>query len=203
MWLGGRLVALPFSVARRSRRRAGPLALLAFSSGVVSLAACTDEGSGACATHVTPEVCGTPASLRGVEPVQQSRVTAAAPELLAEPLIDGRYAQTGLTLYCPEDFQPSIAGRSVQALTELSGCVMRTTLVAPELEQPQVSVLTFRYGAAGTLDWAPACSGEPAPVLGRRYGFDGTTLQLANDWDETDTNGQVHRCQRIDTFELR
>jgi hypothetical protein len=198
------MVALPFSITSLSRRCAGAVALLgALSSGVFSFAACTDEGSGACATQVTPEVCETPANLRGVEPVQQSRVTATAPELVAEPLIDGRYAQTALTLYCAEDFQPLVEGRSVQALAELSGCVMRITLVAPDLEQPQVSVLTFRYAAGGTLDWTPACSSEPAPVLGRRYGFDGTTLQLANDWEETDTNGQIQRCERIDTFELR
>ena len=175
------------------------VALLAASS----LGACAGKGSGACATKVTPEVCETPANLRGVEPVQETRVVAPAPQLVPEPLIDGRYVQTARTRYCEQDYQPLLEqGGNVQAVTEISGCVLRSTIVAAG-EQPLVFVLTFRYAADGTLDVTPACSGDKTPVLGRQYGFDGTTLQFPSSSDESDSDGLIHTCERIDSFELR
>ena len=172
-------------------------------AAALALGACAGKGSGACGTRVTPEVCETPANLRGAEPVQQTRVSAAAPELVPEPLIDGRYVQTALTLYCGEDFQPSVEGRSAQAVTEIRGCVLRATLVVPGLDPPYVDVRTFRYAEDGTLDLSPACSTDQTPVLGRQYGFDGTTLQFPSSAQETDVDGQLHTCDRIDSFELR
>lgn len=176
------------------------------------LAGCSEaKGSGACATTVTPEVCQTPAPLRGAERITENWINANPPELLPQPLLDGRYVLTARTLYCPTASAAPLVPGSVQAVLESSGCVLRFTAFFAAEEPARVTVQSFTYGADGTLALQPECAAQQADVSRVRYGFDGSTLQLVNSGPDrspdsaTDsaTDSPAYACDAVDTWELR
>jgi hypothetical protein len=180
-----------------------PRALVALALGM-ALAGCSDStGSGGCAVAVTPEVCETPANLRGAERVSETWTSEPAPELVGEPLLDGRYAQTARTLYCAEAYEPPPVLSSVQGVLEVSGCVIRVTTFLGDAEQPLVGVRSYEYRADGTLDLHLECAAEPQDILAVPYGFDGSTLRMPSSSGAQAPDGQAYDCQTIDTWELR
>jgi hypothetical protein len=182
------------------------VALVALTLGTALLGCAEAKGSGACATTVTPEVCATPANLRGAERINETWTSAAAPELVPEPLLDGRYVQTARTFYCTEQVDPPPQLSSVQGVLEISGCIMRLTVFFGADEQPLVGVRSFDYRADGTLDVRLECATERQAVSGARYGFDGSTLLLPsvpNGTLASSPDGPAYTCDAIDTWELR
>jgi hypothetical protein len=170
----------------------------------IAVAGCSDsQGSGACAVAVTPEVCETPANLRGAERVSETWTSEPAPELVGEPLLDGRYVETARTLYCAEKYDPPPVLSSVQSVLEISGCVIRVTAFLGDAEQPLIGVRSFVYRADGTLDLHLECASEPQDILGAPYGFDGSTLRIPNSSGAHGPDGEGYDCQTIDTWELR
>jgi hypothetical protein len=165
------------------------------------LAGCSDEASRACTTRVTPGVCETPANLRtdGVAPVLW--VPEPQLELMPQPLADGRYLLLQRALNCGEDFSPPAQTLRLQALAEISGCVLRVTSIE-EGAAPEVSVYTFDYGADGALQLSDACSAGAGETVATRYGFDGTRLQLEVGVELPGLDGSTHACSGFDTYEL-
>ncbi|MEO8185387.1 MAG: hypothetical protein ABI895_41795 [Deltaproteobacteria bacterium] len=187
-------------------------AMVALALGI-GLEGCADaKSTGACAIAVTPEVCQTPATLRGAERVSETWTSAAAPELVPEPLLDGRYMQTARTLYCTEQYDPPPVLSSVQGVLEISGCVIRVTAFLGDAERPLVAVRSFDYRADGTLDLHLECATEEQDIRGARYGFDGTTLhtsdafgrgRMPNSSGARGPDDPTYSCDYIDTWELR
>ena len=170
----------------------------------LALGGCSEaQGSGRCATTVTAEVCQTPALPRDAERVHETWTSAAAPELVGQPLLDGRYVQTARTLYCAEPYAPPPVLSSVQGILEISGCVMRVTTFLNDAEQPLIGVRSFDYRADGTLDLHLECATEQQDIVGARYGFDGTTLRMPNSSGAHGPDDQAYACDSIDTWELR
>jgi hypothetical protein len=170
----------------------------------LALAACSEaKGPDRCATAVAVEVCDTPSNLRGAEPVQDAWTSAPAPELAGQPLAEGRYVLTARTHYCVEGGALPDFVRLTKRVVEVSGCVLRvTTQLLPD-EETYVGVTTFNYAADGSLDETVECVGGERPKSGRRFGFDGTTLELG---DASEFNGPPEPgrdCATIETLELR
>jgi hypothetical protein len=181
-----------------SRGRAGAAVVVA---AAVCGSACSESRAPGCATLVSAQVCATPSNLRGAELVPDEWSREPAPELLPEPLVDGRYVLTGRHHYC-SSAQPAPEAGVLNAL-EISGCVLRETSVVPPAEGELVRAATFEYAADGTLAVTFACMG-PQRASAWLYGFDGNTL-LLDRHSEPDTTDQVEGCERrdIERYELR
>jgi len=182
------------------RRETAVLMVVGLSSG-----ACGESETNGCATVVSAEVCETPSNLRGAEPVQETWSSEPAPELVAQPLFDGRYVLTARTHYCSTFQAPSAAASSVQSVMEVKGCVLRATSMLSPGELASASAGTFEYAGDGTLELRVVCPAELRATTLSRYGFDGTTLHLAASAENTDAEHQAEGCERLDldTFELR
>jgi hypothetical protein len=156
-------------------------------------------------------VCQTPAQLRGAEPILENWTSAPAPELVGQPLLEGRYVQTARTLYCARQYDPPPVLSSVQGVLEIRGCVIRVTVYLGDAEQPLVGVRSFDYRADGALDLQLECAAEAQDVERAPYGFDGTTLLLPGSVASSLPNGSgVHGpagegydCQTLDSWQLR
>jgi len=185
--------------------RGATLALVSWAGCWLSgglLSGCGDEGTRACTTNVTPEVCQTPAHLRtdGVAPVVW--VSEPQLELTPEPLADGRYLLQQRAVDCGGDFVPPPETLRLQSMVEVKGCVLRVNSISEEGAEPQVSVSTFNYAAGGALELTDACSVGPSEAMPTQYGFDGTTLQLPVSVELSGADGSAHACTGVDTYEL-
>lgn len=163
---------------------------------------CGGESSRACTTKVTPEVCETAGNLRtdGVAPVVW--VPEPQLELTPEPLADGRYLLQQRAVNCGAEFVPPPETLRLQSMAEIRGCVLRITSISEQGSEPQVSVSTFNYAADGALELSDACSAGPSAAVPTRYGFDGTTLQLAISVELPGADGNAHTCSGFDTYLL-
>jgi hypothetical protein len=170
--------------------------------GTVSVLGCGESSAPACATQIADEVCSTPAQLRGAEPVQGSATSNASVQLPPAPLAEGRYVLASLVYACPGGEEPSPARPSLQGVLELSGCVLRRTLVAEGQEPAQVDVFELGYAGEGTLALQPRCPLAEAGALQAAYGFDGERLELG----PLQATGQAPdeaACATLETWELR
>lgn len=172
------------------------------------LAACSEPSTPACATQIAAEVCDTPAQPRGAELVQPSSSDGVSVQLPSTELAEGRYVLVARSYSCPEGAAaPAPAG--VQGVLELSGCVLRRTLLGAAQEPALVEVFELGYAGEGTLALQPRCPADPAGELLATYGFDGERLELGRLQAASDTSGASREaadgaeCATLDTWELR
>jgi hypothetical protein len=175
-------------------RRAGSLLLTA-----LGLLACAESSPPACATQISQEVCSTPAQLRGAQPVQASASEQADLTPSTAALAEGRYVLIARSTSCPVDadtFPPPALG-----VLELSGCVLRRTLVS-EGQEASVEVFELSDAAQGSLALQRRCPAADDGALTAGYSFDGERLvldPLRGGAAATDGAG----CEIRDTWELR
>lgn len=179
-------------------RRRAALTLAALS---LALVACSEPSTPVCASQIAEEVCATPGQLRGAEPVLPG-ASATGVQLPAQPLADGRYVLVSAAYSCPEGVAAPAAA-SVRGVLELSGCVLRRTLVPEELE-PRVDVFQLEYAGEGTLALERRCPPSEAGALQASYGFDGERLELGRLQASTVQDSEEGlACDTLETWELR
>ncbi len=163
----------------------------------LALGACSEPSVPTCATQIAAEVCATPGQLRGAEPVQVTVAESVAIAFPVAPLVEGRYVLVASRELCPEG-APGQGGARLQGVLELSGCVLRRTLVA-EGAPARVDVFELSYeGSALRLE--QRCP-EQAGSLEAGFGFDGERLELGPLWPIA--GAPEPSCDTLELWELR
>lgn len=171
-----------------------------FLIGALALSACSESSAPACATQIAEDVCSTPAQLRGAEPVPTVATNEASVTLPPEPLAEGRYVLVARRHACPTGVEPSLPV-SVQGVLEVSGCVLRRTLVS-EPEPARVEVFELGYAGQGLLALQRRCPQAEAASMLAGYGSDAVQIELGQ-LRPADTVDAPAACDTLDTWELR
>lgn len=178
----------------------------------VGIGGCADNKAEACAASMPQPACDAAPDLSDAASVSQMRVVGPAPQLESQALRDGRYVLTAETEYCDEDFTPVSQALPQQVVIEISGCVMRLNAEIDDAPQSfpgqgatisSQGTFTFSYAGGGLLNLNAVCPAGYAGSSAKKYGFDGTTLQLADTSDDSDGHGHSYTCEVIDSFERR
>lgn len=169
------------------------------------LGACSEPSAPVCATQIAEEVCATPAQPRGAELVQPSASSELSVQLPSTQLAEGRYVLVARSYSCPGGAETP-APASEQGVLELSGCVLRRTLIGEVQEEPAlVEVFELSYAAEGLLGLERRCPLEQASALQAAYGFDGERLQIGplRGAAGAPAASSDAPCDTLDTWELR
>ena len=182
-----------------------PRALSSLHPCLAALAlACSEPTTPACATQIAAEVCATPAQPRGADPVQPGAGSTSV-QLPSSPLAEGRYVLVSSSYSCPEGAEAP-ASAPLRGVLELSGCVLRRTLLGEAPEPASVEVFEVGEASEGLLSLQRRCTEEPQ-ALRAAYGFDGERLELGRLQPATtiDADGQAAglACDTLERWELR
>ena len=168
--------------------------------GALALCACSEPSEPACGTQIAEDVCSTPAQPRGAQAVTASTTSGVDIALPPLPLAEGRYVLVARSASCTAGADASLLA-SVQGVLEVSGCVLRRTLISGP-EPARVEVFELGYAEAGVLALLRRCPLEEAGALRASYGSDGVTIELGR-LQAPEASSDALACDTRDTWELR
>jgi hypothetical protein len=156
-------------------------------------------------TDEEQHACGSPGDLTGSTLVRETWSNSPSPELVGQPLVDGRYVQTARTLYCAEQYDPPPVLTVAQSVLEVSNCIIRIhrSLNPGDMTNDVLifSVQTFSYAPDGKLILTKECPGLREASPATAFGFDGSTIRLFNPATAISSTGESYDCQYVDTWQ--
>lgn len=156
-------------------------------------------------TDEQKHACGLPGDLTGSTLVHETWSNSPSPELVGQPLVNGRYLQTARTLYCAKQYDPPPVLTVAQSVLEVSDCIIRMHMSLNPGDMTNgvliFSVQTFSYAADGKIILTKECPGLRQGNPATAFGFDGSTLRLFSPAKAINSTGEAYDCQYVDTWQ--